>query len=230
MFDVMEGESNTVPVKPPPQKRARLVAEPNGGGSEAHSSEEEVEPQASEEEVEPQASEEEAESKSGSSSSSSSNSSSSKSSSTSSSKHGGNRSPKGGGDDDDDDDAPVQGSDIEGSQMQGASGASRSRLLESTEWWRGFKFTEIEDGDDVHRGWEATCRHISHSDCICRRTLRFGRRGTPELIRRKLRWWFLQANVYATGSLHVHGCPKQPPPGAKIKKRAEANEHTHTHT
>ena len=225
----MEGESNTVPVKPPPQKRARLVAEPNGGGSEAHSSEEEVEPQASEEEVEPQASEEEAESKSGSSSSSSNNSSSSKSSSTSRSKHGGSRSPRSGGDDDDDD-APVQGSDIEGSRMQDAFGASRRRLLETAEWWRGFKFTEIKDGDDVHRGWEATCRHISHSDCICRRTLIFGRRGTPELIRRKLRWWCLQANVYATGSLHVYGCPKQTASRCQKKKNRSKRTNTHTHT
>lgn len=104
--------------------------------------------------------------------------------------------------------------------------ALRGRLLQSTFVWKGFKFTQVRNKAGEHSGWEATC-YVYACRRACRRTLGFGRRGNPEVIERRLKWWCLQAWEFATCEQHQeHGksFPQQPPEGPPSLAELEAIE------
>ena len=60
------------------------------------------------------------------------------------------------------------------------------RLLESTQFWCGFKITQVKDNS----GWEVTCylpEHRTATGKHCRRTLSFVAHGGVDLAERKLK-------------------------------------------
>lgn len=88
-------------------------------------------------------------------------------------------------------------------------GGGGGGLVETTEIWRNFKFTEVKVGGQVV-GLEAMC-YIHKCKSRCTRTLRFTRHGGREATLRKLKWWALAGLDTCIVDHHVHmELPKTP--------------------
>lgn len=75
-------------------------------------------------------------------------------------------------------------------------------LLEATQFWRGFKMTEIKQMGNVV-GWEATCYIAEHrSGPACRKTLRFLPNGGRLATEKKLKQWCVFGFSVATREEH----------------------------
>jgi hypothetical protein len=62
-------------------------------------------------------------------------------------------------------------------------------LLDTTSFWKSFKFTEVKEFDVVV-GFECTCKILAHKGAgRCTRSLRFARHGGLEATAQKLKWW-----------------------------------------
>lgn len=91
-------------------------------------------------------------------------------------------------------------------QSQGGTGG---RLIDTTQMWKGFKFTEVKSNSIVV-GLEAMCyRHPCASRCT--RTLRFARHGGRPNTEHKLKWWAAAGWGQDVQDSRAHMClPKTP--------------------
>lgn len=95
--------------------------------------------------------------------------------------------------------------------MQGAHAPSgRGRQLETTQYWKSFKLTQVKDKSGQHNGWEALC-YLHPGRPRCTRTLRFGPCGGSEACEQMLKWWCLQAPTASSRAEH-QSLPRRGPP------------------
>jgi len=77
-----------------------------------------------------------------------------------------------------------------------------------------------------HTGWEATCYCKQHltPDNPCRRTRKFGKKGTEEIILRRLKTWCVAAFDKHVNSRQCHVYEVEDPPDSKLASMVELDE------
>ena len=103
------------------------------------------------------------------------------------------------------------------------SGVSRT-MLDTTVYWKSFKFTEVKGKDGQVNGYEVTCKITEHKDKTrCTRSMRFGKHGGRDVTVHKLKWWCVAGYHANVGSKAEHqGLPFAPAAGLPTWSEIEA--------
>lgn len=122
--------------------------------------------------------------------------------------------------------APASSSGAGNAQPKPKKREGGGRLLETTQNWHGFKFTQL-NLQGAFNGWEVRCKlHEPSGVLVCRKQVTVGKRGSREDVERKLKYWCVSADQYPSRDTHVHCGPislEDLPTLAELESMAEGD-------
>ena len=92
--------------------------------------------------------------------------------------------------------------DLASEDVKRAGHGMGGKLLDTTFYWYGFRFTQVKD-KGVHCGWEVSCKSPGHYKCT--RTQRFRRNFAEDgdALLSTLKWWCIEANDCENKEQHM---------------------------